>query len=92
VDIRTFGALINRVLPLQVKLNGVAHNVAADNYMFESENTDVSGIPGQLLIQSGFSFKQQFYGTGEGDELAIIGDFGSRIFYFENSNRTISHQ
>ena len=82
LDIRQFGELINMVLPVEIKTDGLIHSNLADNYLYELENTEFSAY-GDQLQNSGLSPKHQFYGTGLSNQNAFIGDFGSRIFLLE---------
>lgn len=79
IDIRQFGDLINMILPVEIKNEGLIHRTIADNYLYEVEKTDfLAG--GDQLMNRGFVPVQQFYGTGLDGKTAFIGDFGSRLF------------
>ena len=86
MDIRQFGDLINMVLPVDVNTEGFLHSKIADNYLYELEKTNFKAY-GDQLINHGFAPKQQFYGTGLDDHIAFIGDFGSRLFFFEKERK-----
>ena len=79
VDIRQYGDLINQMIPIRLKMHGVLHNLVADHYLHELERTDET-VGGDQLMSRGFMLKRQFYGTGMAENVAIVGDFGSRLF------------
>ncbi|MBI9100073.1 MAG: alpha-galactosidase, partial [Spirochaetaceae bacterium] len=85
MNIRQWGDLINMVLPVVLKTDGFIHSKISENYLYEQEKTGFNSF-GDQLMNCGFSPKQQFYGTGLDEQIAYIGDFGSRIFILEEVN------
>ena len=82
IDIRTFGSLVNHVLPIHLKINGYVHHTIANHYPFHLEKED-KVLSGSLLKANGFMPKLQFSGTGHNEEVRIMEDFGSRLYCFE---------
>nr|WP_221439788.1 alpha-galactosidase [Spirochaeta isovalerica] len=79
MDVKQFGHLINMVSPVELKENGVLHQMVASNYLYEVEKTEFSAY-GDQLMNRGFCPAHQFYGTGLDEKIAFLGDFGSRLF------------
>lgn len=79
-NIRDFGELINRALPVDIHVGGAVHGIIADRYLYEEERYLVEELPAELLAYPGFHPPQQFYATGEHPDIAIMGDVSSRIY------------
>jgi alpha-galactosidase len=79
VDLREYGDLVNQMLPVRIKMNGVIHNLLADNYLLPQETT-ADELPGDQLMSRGLRLPRQFHGAGMADDIALVGDFGSRLF------------
>jgi len=86
VNIRTFGMLINRLLPIKLKENGVIHTIASDHYMFKMSEEKIAAY-GDELMYAGFRPYTQFIGTGLNDQVRFIGDFGSRLYYLKRAEK-----
>lgn len=82
-DIRPYGDLVRRLFPVPLKLNGIAYNRIADSYVHELDRFAPRTVSGALLSHPGLPLPQEFYGTGQGPEIALLGDFGSRMLIAE---------
>ncbi len=87
IRIKVFGNLINQVSPVKIKEDGLVHNTINNFYMLESEKESYTAY-GDLLNNAGIKIKQQFSGIGYNDNVRIMGDFGSRLYYFKAVNDT----
>jgi len=79
VNVRAFGDLVNTLLPIAIKENGIIHNTLADNYLLALENEALTAR-GDELMHLGFHPRPQFVGTGFGAGVRLVGDFGSRLY------------
>ena len=83
IDIKTFGDLLNRVLPVNVNtegnlVNGISHIFAMKT---ECEAYDVTGA---ALNAGAIRLKPQWQGTGWDEQsVRLLGDFGSRVYHFK---------
>ncbi len=82
LDIKTLGSLINHALPVKLNANGVLVKVAADNYMFPCEKHEFYAY-GDLLMSAGIKSKQNFVGTGHNDNVRMMPDYSSRLYYLK---------
>lgn len=69
VDVRTFGSLINQILPVKVNAGGHLMHAVADRYMMPCE-TERYAAYGDLLMYAGIRQKQAFTGTGYNETCA----------------------
>lgn len=81
-DLKSFGTLINDTLPVDLKPGSLMHKMVTDKISLEVEKSNFT-LPGTLLATRGFRPHRQFFGTGADENLAMIRDFGSRIFIIE---------
>ena len=81
-NIKKFGYLIKHALPIKINSNGLLFHILSNNYLYETERIDLE-ISGDKLINNGFISKQNFVGTGINEEVRMMGDFGSRMYYFK---------
>ncbi len=82
INVRAFGNLVNRVLPVKIRGDGVIHSVLADHYMFTmTEEEYLAG--GDLLNARGISLKPQFCGPGYNENVRLLSDYGSRLYLIE---------
>ncbi|HPE88044.1 MAG TPA: alpha-galactosidase [Spirochaetales bacterium] len=79
INVKAFGSLVNRVLPVKIRGDGVVHTVLSEHYMFEMASEDYA-VAGDLLSGYGVKLIQQFSGTGYNDRVRILSDYGSRIY------------
>ena len=80
VDVRTFGSLINQILPVKVNAGGHLMHAVADRYMMPCE-TERYAAYGDLLMYAGIRQKQAFTGTGYNENVRLMPDFSSRVYY-----------
>ncbi len=79
-NIKRFGELINRELPVNIKEGSLVHKFVSDYYLMETEHQEVCAY-GDELMYAGFKPYNQFMGTGYNEKIRFIGDFGSRVYY-----------
>ena len=84
-NLKKFGGLINYVSPIRIKLNGMIHNLISRVYKLKSE-IEVYTVNSEMLKWSGIRLNSQFTGTGFGNKVRVLGDFGSRIYLIEKNN------
>ncbi len=82
IDISVFGSLINAVSPIHLKTGSLVEKEISKTIQLESEIEHYI-IDGDLLAYRGVTLNQQFSGTGFDKETRVLGDFGSRIYYFK---------
>ncbi|MFA7076523.1 MAG: alpha-galactosidase [Candidatus Izemoplasmatales bacterium] len=87
-NLDTFGYLVKHALPVKLNSKGILFHLLKNRYLFKSEE-DEQIINGDVLVNNGFIPKQKYIGTGYSDELRLMGDFGSRLYYIcEVENET----
>ncbi|XMB72463.1 alpha-galactosidase [Mycoplasmatota bacterium WC30] len=77
-----FGYLIKHALPIKLNPNGILFHILKNRYLYEIEKEDTL-ISGDKLVNNGFIPKQNFIGSGINDQIRLMGDFGSRLYYFK---------
>ena len=82
INVKAFGSLVNRVLPVKIRGDGVVHSVISSRYMFEMA-AESYRAGGDLLNGRGIKLLQQFSGAGYNENLRILSDYGSRLYVFE---------
>lgn len=82
INVKAFGSLVNHVLPVKIRGDGVIHSVLASRFMFAMADESYEAH-GDLLSGHGVRLKQQFSGTGYNDEVRILSDYGSRLYIAE---------
>ncbi len=82
INVKAFGDLVNHVLPVKIRGDGVIHTMISARYMFSQTDERFSAY-GDAINHSGIRLKQQFGGTGYNESLRVIGDFGSRMYYLK---------
>jgi alpha-galactosidase len=81
-NLSKFGYLIKHALPIKLNPNGILFNILSKHYLYEIEK-DKQLISGDKLVNNGFIPKQNFIGSGINDSVRLMGDFGSRLYYFK---------
>ena len=81
-NVKTFGSLINAVAPVHVKQDGLLHNVMAQVVKIDGETEDVT-IYGDALMGVGKNLKQGFASSGFNDQVRVMTDFASRLYFME---------
>ena len=79
-NLDTFGYLVKHALPIKLNSKGLLFHLLKNRYLFKSE-TDEQIVKGDILINHGFIPKQKYIGTGYNDNIRLMGDFGSRLYY-----------
>ena len=82
MNLKKFGYLVKHALPIKFNPNGLLFHSLSNNYLYEIEKFEAT-ISGDKLVNNGFIPKQNFIGTGINDEVRLMGDFGSRMYYFK---------
>jgi len=82
INVKAFGNLVNRVLPVRIRGDGVLHSVLSAHYMFRMA-TEEYRANGDLLSGYGIMLIPQFSGTGYNDSVRILSDYGSRLYVAE---------
>lgn len=81
IDLRRFGGLVNQVSPVHIKEEGALVNLLSKYKGLDSEK--FSGAVSGLAMSSGaLPFPQEWNGTGLNENLAVILDFGGRVYRF----------
>jgi alpha-galactosidase len=80
--VKAFGGLVNHVLPVKIRGDGIVHTVIASRYMFRLADEEYSAN-GDLLSVYGIKLIQQFSGTGYNDRIRILSDYGSRLYHIQ---------
>jgi alpha-galactosidase len=81
-NLNKFGYLVKHALPVKLNPNGVLFHILSKYYLYEIEK-DEQIISGDKLVNNGFIPKQNFLGSGINDSIRLMGDFGSRLYYFK---------
>ncbi len=79
VNLKTLGGLVNNVLPIEIRGDGIVHTVISSHYMLALCD-EVFEAGGDLLNGSGIKLKHQFSGTGYNENVKIFGDYFSRMY------------
>ncbi|SCW61621.1 alpha-galactosidase [Lachnospiraceae bacterium C10] len=79
-DVRIFGSLINTQTPIHVKQDSVVHNLIAKFVKIDGEQEDVTAS-GDLLMSSGVHLKPSFVSTGFNENIRVMSDHGSRMYF-----------
>lgn len=82
INIRTFGSLINYVLPFNVNGDGMLMRVASDLYMMPCEDEEYYAY-GDTLMEAGLKNKQHFGGTGYNEHIRMMPDYSARMYYLK---------
>ena len=83
IDIKTFGDLLNRVLPVNVNTEGNLVNGISHIYAMKTE-CEAYDITGAALNAGAIRLKPQWHGTGWDEQsVRLLGDFGSRVYHFK---------
>jgi len=81
-DLKKFGSLLNQVVPIHIKEEGMIVNTISRRMGLDSEA--LNGVAkGSTLNAGGLQLGRQWAGTGYDDSTRILLDFGARIYVFE---------
>jgi alpha-galactosidase len=78
-DIRPFGDLIRRALPVPLRVNGIAYTLVADRYLMPLEAPSFRAR-GDLLMSAGLPLTRPFHGTGAAEGILLAGDWATQVF------------
>lgn len=81
-NIKSLGGAVNHISKIHIKDGGLLQHVVSKFIKLQEKGED-SYYKGDVLMMSGFNLKESFSGCGYNEDLMIMGDFSSRIFYFE---------
>lgn len=79
-NLEMFGHLVKHALPIKLNAKGLIFHLLKNRYLFKTESENLL-VNGDVLVNNGFIPKQKFMGTGYNEEVRLMGDFGSRIYY-----------
>jgi alpha-galactosidase len=82
MNIRTTGSLVNHVLPVKLKVNGMILNAIANRYMYKDDVLEKT-MTSQQLKSAELLLHHRFTGTGTNGQVMILPDYGSRLFYIK---------
>ena len=80
INIKTFGSLINQILPVRVNTEGILMHTASEFYMMPCEEERYTAY-GDLLMRAGVNLQQAFTGTGYNDAVRLMPDFSGRLYW-----------
>ncbi len=81
VSFLRFGGLVNTLAPIHLKEEGFIVNEISKRKSLENEKFSGS-VSGDALLGDGLRMKQEWSGTGINENVAIILDFGARLYRF----------
>ncbi len=84
-NIKEMGDLINQIMPIHIKQDGVLHNMIANSRQLESEVEDYR-VSGSALNKVGLRLCQGFGGTGYNERVRHFPDFASRIYIMKRED------
>lgn len=82
IDLRKMGGLVNMVSPIHLKEDGAIVNLLASRKGLDCEKW-AGTISGKGLLEGALPLPQEWNGTGIGEEVALVLDFGARLYRFE---------
>ncbi|MFA5481167.1 MAG: alpha-galactosidase [Bacilli bacterium] len=81
-NIKTFGGLINMVLPVRVNENGLLIDQVAHHKTMAGE-AESYAVSGAMINHGAIKLNPEWAGVGYDERVRVLGDFGSRLYYFE---------
>lgn len=81
-DVRIFGDLINTIAPIHIKKNSLIHRTVAHFVKLDGEKEEAR-MYGSTLENAGYCLKQGFIGMGYNEEVRLVTDYSSRIYFLE---------
>lgn len=79
-NIKDFGNLINTLSSVHIKPDSLVHNIISHFVKIEG-GYEEHEMYGDAMMNAGISLKQNFCGTGFNEDVRVLNDFGSSIFY-----------
>ena len=90
MNIKRFGGLVNMILPFHVNPEGGLVNLVSKFKTIDSEHHEFL-VMGNVLNNQSLTLPHQWSGTGVGDEVRVLGDFGSRLYIIEEKDEKDSN-
>lgn len=81
-NIKEFGGLINMISPIRLKEEGKMVNFISHHKKMDGEKESYI-VSGSMLNAGCIKLTQQWTGVGFNDEVRVMGDFGSRLYYIK---------
>ncbi len=81
LSIKTFGGLINHVLPIKLHADGFLLRTINKFYSMKDAKEDYIASGAQIF--SGIRLNQQFTGAGYNESTRLLGDYGSTLYIIE---------
>ena len=85
VNVKLFGSLINTVSPINIRQDGIVHNLIAKFAKMGGES-ESHIAKGSVFMNCGIALKPQFSGTGFNENVRVFPDFSSRMYFFESTD------
>lgn len=83
IDIKTFGDLLNMVLPVNVNAEGMMIHAISKIKAMNAEK-EIYDVYGSVLNAGSLRLLNQWAGTGWDEKsIRLLGDFGSRVYHFK---------
>ena len=81
-NIKTFGGLINMVLPVRVNEHGLIIDQVAHHKTMPGEKESYL-VSGAMINSGAIKLNPEWAGVGYDERVRVLGDFGSRLYYFK---------
>lgn len=81
-NIKLFGSLINYVSPVKLNENGLIVEEISKYKPIEGEYEEYR-VSGDMLNNGAIKLKQEWAGVGFNENVRVLGDFGSRLYYIK---------
>lgn len=85
MNVRRVGTLLNHILPVKLKMNGLLHTIIANNYLYK-EDTLYKEMTSDQLEHFELSLHSSFTGTGANEKVMLLPDYGSKLFNIKRRN------
>ena len=82
IDFQKFGGLVNMVSPIHLKEEGSVIHLLSKHKGMDGEKFE-GGVAGDALCSGALYLPQEWNGTGLNENIAVILDFGARLYRFE---------
>ena len=83
-NIKEFGDLVNTASPVHIRQDSIVHNILAKFVTMPGEK-EAAAVSGSLLMEGGYKLKQGFGATGYNEEVRFFQDFGSRLYFMQET-------
>lgn len=83
INIKVFGDLINTASPVHIKNESHTQEILSRFYKMNGEELNVSAY-GNMIMSCGIQQKPAFGATGFNDEVRLMRDFDSRVYYISD--------